>query len=105
MGGIPRQQEGAGVEASGSEAAEQRDGRSRPGGQLYEIRVQGHLSSRWSGWFEGLVLSHQDDGTTLLTGAIVDQPAVHGLIIKIRDLGLPLLSVVRMGKDGESWSG
>ena len=100
MDGAPRQQE-----AAGAEAPEQPDGQFMAGGQFYQIRVKGHLNSRWSGWFEGLAISHQDDGTTLLTGALVDQPALHGLIIKIRDLGLPLLSVVRMGKDGESWSG
>jgi hypothetical protein len=100
MDGVPRQQE-----APGAEAPEQTDGQFRTGGQFYQIRVKGHLNSRWNAWFEGLAISHQDDGTTLLTGAIVDQPALHGLIIKIRDLGLPLLSVVRMGKDGGSWSG
>jgi hypothetical protein len=92
-------------EMASAEASEQPDGEARPGSQAYQIRVKGHLNSRWSGWFEGLAISHQDDGTTLLSGAIVDQPALHGLIIKIRDLGLPLLSVERMGKDGESWSG
>jgi hypothetical protein len=74
-------------------------------GQLYRIRVKGYLNSHWTGWFEGLAISHQVDGTTLLTGVIADQPALHGLIIMIRDLGLPLLSVARVGKEGRSWSG
>ena len=100
MGGAHSQQEPTGVEAS-----EHPEAGSRPGGAVYQIRVRGHLNSRWSRWFEGLSISHQEDGTTLLTGTIVDQPALHGVIIKIRDLGLPLLSVERMGKDGVGWSG
>mgnify|MGYP001821003301 CR=1 FL=1 len=100
MDGRRREQKAADVEAPG-----QPDGRFRPVGQLYRIRVKGHLNSHWTGWFEGLTISHQDDGTTLLSGVIVDQPALHGLINKIRDLGLPLLSVARVGKEGGSWSG
>ena len=59
----------------------------------YRIRVKGHLDDRWSEWFGGLVIHLQEDGTTLLVGPIVDQAALHGVIIRIRDLGLPLLSV------------
>jgi hypothetical protein len=66
--------------------------RSREPGQ-YAIRVAGHLDQRWATWFDGLTLTHQDDGTTVIDGPVVDQAALHGLLQKIRDLGLPLLSV------------
>lgn len=66
----------------------------------YEIRVEGHLDSLWSEWFDGLALSHRDDGTTLLVGPVADQAALHGLLAQVRDLGLPLLSVNRLGGDG-----
>ena len=59
----------------------------------YRFRVKGHLNDRWSDWFGGLAVQRQDDGTTVLVGAVVDQAALHGVIIRIRDLGLPLLSV------------
>ena len=59
----------------------------------YEIRLQGHLSSRWSEWFDGLTLTREGDGTTLLQGPVVDQAALHGLLQKVRDTGLPLVSV------------
>ena len=59
----------------------------------YEIRVQGHLDSRWSTWFDGMTLVLSDDGTTVIHGQVADQAALHGLIQKVRDLGLPLLSV------------
>ncbi len=59
----------------------------------YRIRVKGHLHDRWSDWLGGLAVQRQEDGTTLLVGAVVDQAALHGVIIRIRDLGLPLLSV------------
>jgi hypothetical protein len=59
----------------------------------YTIRLQGHLSSRWSDWFDGLTLTCEGDGTTLLQGPVVDQAALHGLLQKVRDTGLPLISV------------
>ena len=59
----------------------------------YRIRVRGHLDDRWSDWLGGLAVQRQEDGTTLLVGPVVDQAALHGVIIRIRDLGLPLLSV------------
>ncbi len=62
----------------------------------YEFRVRGHLDDRWSEWFEGLVIQLQEDGTTVLVGPVVDQAALHGVIIRIRDLGLALLSVSRV---------
>ena len=61
----------------------------------YRIRVRGHLHNRWSEWFGGLAVQRQEDGTTVLVGPVVDQAALHGVIIRIRDLGLPLLSVKR----------
>jgi hypothetical protein len=64
-------------------------------GQIYQIRVKGHLDDSWSEWFEGLNVTHEKDGATVLTGPITDQPALYGLLIKIRDLGLTLLSVSR----------
>lgn len=61
--------------------------------QVYQIRIKGHLNNSWSEWFEGLSMTHEEDGTTVLTGPVADQPALHGLLVKIRDLGLPLVSV------------
>jgi len=60
---------------------------------LYEIRIKGHLDDRWSDWFEGLTITLEDNGDTLLTGMVIDQAALHGLLKKVRNLGLPLLSV------------
>jgi hypothetical protein len=60
---------------------------------LYEIRLKGHLNNRWANWFEGLTITLEDQGDTLLTGLVVDQAALHGLLKKVRDLGMPLLSV------------
>ena len=65
----------------------------------YEIRVQGHLDARWTAWFDGLALTHETDGTTVLHGPVVDQAALHGLLQKVRDLGLPLVSVTAVGAD------
>ncbi len=62
----------------------------------YEIRLQGHLEARWAAWFDGLTLTHESDGTTVLHGQIVDQAALHGLLQKVRDLGLPLVSVIHL---------
>ena len=59
----------------------------------YEIRLKGHLDDRWAEWFEGLTITQEDNGDTLLTGPVIDQAALHGLLKKVRDLGLPLLSV------------
>jgi hypothetical protein len=59
----------------------------------YEIRIQGHLDQHWSDWFGGLIVTHEDDGTTTLRGAIADQAHLHGLLAKVRDLGATLISV------------
>jgi hypothetical protein len=59
----------------------------------YEIRVEGHLHSRWAAWFDGLAIAHGSDGTTLIHGPVADQAALYGLLQKTRDLGLPLISV------------
>ena len=61
--------------------------------KVYQIRIEGHLSSQWSEWFDGLTVTLIDNGDTLLTGPVVDQAALHGLLRKVRDLGMPLLSV------------
>jgi len=59
----------------------------------YEIRLKGHLDARWSAWFDGLTVTRDSDGTTLIHGLVADQAALHGLLQKTRDLGLPLISV------------
>jgi hypothetical protein len=59
----------------------------------YEIRIKGHLDKRWAAWFEGLKITLEEDGNTLLTGSVVDQAALHGLLKKVRDLGMSLVSV------------
>jgi hypothetical protein len=59
----------------------------------YEIRVRGHLEPRWASWFEGHTLTQDTDGTTVIRGRVADQAALHGLIQKVRDIGLPLVSV------------
>ena len=61
--------------------------------RVYQIRIKGHLSPQWAAWFEGLTITLEDDGSTLLTGTVIDQAALHGLLKKVRDLGTPLLSV------------
>jgi hypothetical protein len=63
---------------------------------LYEIRIKGHLDDKWADWFEGLTITRADNGETLLRGSVVDQAALHGVLRKVRDLGLPLLSVVQV---------
>ena len=62
----------------------------------YEIRLQGHLDARWGAWFDGLSLTKDSDGTTVIAGQVVDQAALHGLLQKVRDVGLPLVSVARV---------
>ena len=66
----------------------------------YQIRVQGHLDSTWSEWFDGLTIANLANGETLLAGDLADQVALHGVLIKIHDLGLPLLALRRVAVDG-----
>ena len=72
------------------------DGREFDEQAIYQIRVQGDLDQTWSDWFDGFTLAPQTDGATLLTGPVADQAALHGLLGKIRDLTLPLLSITRL---------
>ncbi len=60
---------------------------------IYQFRIKGHLGTQWMGWFEGLTVTLEEDGNTLLSGPVIDQSAMHGILKKIRDLGMPLLSV------------
>jgi hypothetical protein len=66
--------------------------------EQHEIRVQGHLDERWAESLEGLTFTHESDGTTTLTGPIADQAALHGVLIRLRDLALPIVSVRRVGQ-------
>jgi hypothetical protein len=63
---------------------------------VYQIRIQGHLGPQWAGWLEGLTITLDDNGDTLLTGPVVDQAALHGLLKRVRDLGMPLVLVIRV---------
>jgi hypothetical protein len=65
----------------------------------YEIRLKGHLDSRWAAWFDGLSLTSDSDGTTIIHGPVADQAALHGLLQKVRDIGLPLVSVTQVRPD------
>ena len=65
---------------------------------IYQIRVKGHLGGQWTDWFGGLTITLEDNGDTLLTGPVVDQAALYGLLKKVRDLGVPLLSVNHAGR-------
>jgi hypothetical protein len=61
--------------------------------RVYQIRIRGHLSPQWTGWFDGLIITLEENGDTLLTGPVFDQAALHGILKKVRDLAMPLLSV------------
>ncbi|MCW2135473.1 hypothetical protein [Arthrobacter sp. VKM Ac-2550] len=65
--------------------------RHEPG--RYELRIWGHLDDRWADWFEGVTVTHESEGTTILSGLVIDQAALHGLLDKVRDLGVTLISV------------
>jgi hypothetical protein len=69
--------------------------REYDGAAIYQIRVKGELDPKWSDWFDGFAIEPQADHETLLSGPVADQAELHGLLAKIRDLGLPLLSVIR----------
>jgi hypothetical protein len=77
-----------------SNIRDQKTNPSQP--MIYQIRIKGHLDSQWTDWFEGLTITLEENGDTLLTGPVVDQAALHGLLKKVRDLGLPLISVNRV---------
>ena len=68
---------------------------------VYEIKIKGHLDRQWTVWFEGMTITHTDDGATLLTGPVVDQAALYGLLRKVRDLGLPLVGITQI-QSGQS---
>ena len=71
--------------------------KSDPGQPMvYQITIKGHLGHQWTDWFEGLVITLEDNGDTLLTGLVIDQAALHGLLKKVRDLGMPLVSVIQV---------
>lgn len=72
-------------------------GHDSPG--RYEIRLKGHLDTRWATWFDGLSLIREGDGTTLIHGQVADQAALHGLLQKVRDVGLPLISVTQVSPE------
>lgn len=67
---------------------------------IYEIRVQGRLDQRWSTWFDGLIIIYEGEDITVLRGSLVDEAALHGMLIKVRDLALPLLAVSRVAAPG-----
>jgi len=69
--------------------------------KVYQIRIKGHLGQRWADWFDGLAITPEPNGDTLLTGPVVDQSALHGLLRNVRDLGLPLLSIMRVEPEQE----
>jgi hypothetical protein len=74
----------------------------RPNSPRYEIRIKGHLAARWAAWFDGMTLTTHGDGTTVLEGLVTDQAALHGLLHKVSDLGLPLISVTPIDTDPHS---
>lgn len=78
---------------------EQRSERDPDQLKIFQIRIQGHLSQQWTDWFDGLIITLEEDGNTLLDGPVVDQSALHGILKRIRDLGMPLLSVNSVDSD------
>ncbi len=80
-----------------SDRSHNTDGEGKRGAtSVYQIRLQGHLGRQWTAWFEGMTIRLEDNGETLLTGEVVDQAALYGLLSKLRDVGIPLLSIVRL---------
>jgi hypothetical protein len=86
----------AGHERFGTMAEDLDTGSDPDEPMVYQIRLKGHLGPQWADWFEGLTITLEDDGETLLTGPVVDQAALHGLLKKVRDIGMPLISAVRV---------
>jgi hypothetical protein len=77
----------------------------RPEAGRYEIRLAGRLDAHWAAWFDGLIVSQESDGTTVIGGPIADQAALHGVLQRVRDLGLPLVSVIRIEADQSQTTG
>jgi hypothetical protein len=77
-----------------SNEIDQQTNRSNP--MVYQIKIKGHLSCEWTDWFGGLTITLEDNGDTLLTGPVIDQAALHSLLRKVRDLGIPLLSIIHV---------
>jgi len=73
--------------------------------QCYEIRLKGHLEDRWNDWFDGLTITLEENGDTLLTGPVIDQAALHGILKKVRDLGIPLVSVSPVEPESQTMPG
>jgi hypothetical protein len=63
---------------------------------VYQIRIKGHLSPQWTDWFEGMAITSEDNGDTLVTGPVIDQAALHGVLKRVRDVNLPLLSIMEV---------
>ena len=72
---------------------------------VYQIKIKGHVSYQWTDWFEGLTITLEENGDTLLTGILIDQAALHGLLKRVRDLGMPLLAVNSAGTTPEDTAG
>lgn len=72
------------------------------GSDWYEIRIEGELTASWSSWFEGMKIRHEESGETVLSGQLPDQTALHGVLMRIRDLGLPIVHVIRAKGDDQT---
>ena len=81
---------------------EQKSARAPDQSKVFQIRIQGHLSQQRMDWFEGLTITLEEDGNTLFSGPVVDQSALHGILKRIRDLGMPLLSVNSVDRNQEN---
>jgi hypothetical protein len=82
------------IKPHSSRAKKERDAMT----DFYQIRIQGHLDEGWTTWFDGMVIRHETDGTTLLWGELEDQASLHGILAKVRDLSLPLIALQRVDK-------
>ena len=78
------------------------DEQKKDTGEVYEIKIRGHLDAKWSEWFYGLTIAHERDGATTLSGALPDQIVLHSVLDRLRDLNLPLLSVRQIVPDGQT---
>ena len=96
---ITSKQPGDSIQVGSSEGSPMNKISTADGAGRYEIRLKGHLDNRWATWFDGLTLTTCSDGTTTIRGLVVDQSALHGMLQRVRDLGLPLISVTRVAPD------